>query len=548
MIQSILYRFIILTFSWYITHHEKGTIIDSYLYLGIVIYILLYLFFKYKRWSLPRLFLDFIFINTIIWGRDTNTSIIFLFILLPIINAINFSGNKTHSILMLLLTIITYVLHASAFNSWFFIPIISLWIIYLSSYLNQRKRNIINNVSQHIDGYFINNSEIQKPHLIYEFIIKDLNKYFFLSPDKGIYRIRTYTVRGNTLWLIRSSSFMWERKGNLQELDLERLRKQKVVKIQRSGKTNIYTYIKQGELEYIFICDIADVDLLILPTFMGFSYILLKMFSKVALLHNYEYRIAEMRNRKFDEIKDNVLYVNKAVKIMHFIRNRMTPLTNLVAFHKKQGEMAEETREKMLKYITTLSKQADNDLKEILVTADYLLEKSNNPFVEPELKKVHISKLYIFVAEIVERLLEGTVEADLSLQKEANSDLFVNINIIETKILLTDWINNMRKYMKTSYHASVSYTDGKIIVCFENDYDGYEVLMQQLAKDMNSTSKNAVLEGKDYGHGIYIIKSIATELNISIKAEIIKEDNKRISKFVLRLIFTTYGKEENTNI
>ena len=66
MTQSILYRFIILTFSWYITHQEKGTIVDSYLYLGIVIYILFYLFFKYKRWSLPRFFLDFIFINTII--------------------------------------------------------------------------------------------------------------------------------------------------------------------------------------------------------------------------------------------------------------------------------------------------------------------------------------------------------------------------------------------------------------------------------------------------------------------------------------------------
>ena len=78
----------------------------------------------------------------------------------------------------------------------------------------------------------------------------------------------------------------------------------------------------------------------------------------------------------------------------------------------------------------------------------------------------------------------------------------------------------------------------------ENRYEKGDNEIEKLVKDMNSNSKDAVLEGKDYGYGIYIIKSIAKELGVDIKAyKTTDQDNKLLC---LDFKFTTYGKDSNT--
>lgn len=549
MLQSIIYRLILITFAWYLVAHTKGVVPINYFYWGVPLYFFVYLFLKHRNWSLLRLFVDFIFINIIVWGRNIDNPIPFLFVLLPIINAINFSGNRSHSIILMLVIGLTYFLHMKPFEFWIFLPLIALWGIYITSSLKRREWVLINDISRHIDEYFIRKEEIQKPHLIYERIIKDLNNYFFWteSSKKGISRIRSYALRGHTLWLIRSSSFIWDRKIEEDPTFIDDLRNKRVMPKKGEVDTQVFVYIKQGELEYVFICDI-DTRLL-LYNFFSLSYILEKSFSRVALLHDYEYKITELRNRKVEEIKNGVLYVNKAINIMHYIRNRMTPLKNLVTFHKKQKEMSDKTREEMSDYLSKLVEQADRDLKEILDTANYLLKKEKNPFVETELKQVRVSTLYIILSEIVERLLNGVVEAENSLRQEANSDLFVNVNITEMKIMFSDWLNNMSKYKEDFYSISMSIDQQQLIVCFQNDYDDKnDRFIRQLVKDINSTSKNAVLKGKNYGYGIHTIKSIADGLGIQTKAEINQDRSNQADRIILKLIFNTHGKEKDSDI
>ncbi|MFK8308341.1 hypothetical protein ACI76O_11605 [Capnocytophaga cynodegmi] len=529
--------------------HTKGVVPINYFYWGVPLYFFVYLFLKHRNWSLLRLFVDFIFINIIVWGRNIDNPIPFLFVLLPIINAINFSGNRSHSIILMLVIGLTYFLHMKPFEFWIFLPLIALWGIYITSSLKRSEWVLINDISRHIDEYFIRKEEIQKPHLIYERIIKDLNNYFFWTEfsKKGISRIRSYALRGHTLWLIRSSSFIWDRKIEEDPTFIDDLRNKRVMPKKGEVDIQVFVYIKQGELEYVFICDI-DTRLL-LYNFFSLSYILEKSFSRVALLHDYEYKITELRNRKVEEIKNGVLYVNKAINIMHYIRNRMTPLKNLVTFHKKQKEMSDKTREEMSDYLSKLVEQADRDLKEILDTANYLLKKEKNPFVETELKQVRVSTLYIILSEIVERLLNGVVEAENSLRQEANSDLFVNVNITEMKIMFSDWLNNMSKYKEDFYSISMSIDQQQLIVCFQNDYDDKnDRFIRQLVKDINSTSKNAVLKGKNYGYGIHTIKSIADGLGIQTKAEINQDRSNQADRIILKLIFNTHGKEKDSDI
>lgn len=548
MVQSVLFRILLLVYSIVIVIRSQGLIDSPWFYAVAVVYFFVYLFIKKQEWSLVRLFVDFIFINLTLWGRDVYNPICFLFVLLPMINAVNFSGKHSRSFLLMALMTATFIINMGKFESWICLPLLSIWLIFFVALQKHKQWDLIHDITTHVDSYFVNASEIEKPHVIYKGIIKDLNKYLMLPKSKGISRISAYRLDGYTLWLINSSSFLWERRIMLDEKDLELLKAGKMINKMNDVFTDIFMLISGTDVDYVFCCEMySDSKSLFVPLWMPQA---LKIsFSKMALLLNAEYRIQKMRDEKFDEIKDNVLYVNKAVRIMHFIRNRLTPVKNLVTYQTKASEMAPEIRKLMDERISKEAKQADSDLTEILTTADYLLDKSNNPFVQPEIKESHFSKIFIVASEIVQRLLDGVVEADESLLQlmHENKDLVVSTNLIETKIMLADWINNMRKYKHDYYSISASHCNDILTVHFENNYEGDEDIIRLLVRDMNSTSKDAVIEGKEYGYGIYIIKSIAYDLKVDIFAEV-GYSEKYGNLLCLDLNFKTHERETNSNL
>lgn len=542
MLQSVIFRTFLFIYSLFIIQQNNSLLPRWVYYLIGVIYLVVYLFLKKNEMPLSRLFIDFIFINIIVWGKDVKTPITFLFILLPMINAINFSGKQTHNIILLFLSTGTFIFNMKTIEGWIFLPLISLWLLYLLSWVRKREWDTINSIVLHIDTYFINKEQIERPHLIYNKIIADINKFFFYKQNSGMRKICAYTMKGYSLWLINSSSFMWQRTKFLTESQIHHLKRKKMLLIRNQSFDEYLFYIEQGDLEYVFTCETKHNSVRL---YYRFVHIMFIAFTKVALLLNSEYRISELRHKKFDEIKNSVLYVNKAVKIMHFIRNRMTPLANIITYGKKINTIESSVRAKMEKRMEKEFQQADSDLKEILTTANYLLDKSNKPFIEPEMKDVHVSKLFIVLSEIVERILEGTVEIDKSILNDSVvCNTIVNTSLIEFKILLTDWINNIQKYKKKYYRIRMSIEQNELIISFQNDYNINETNIQHLIQDLNSKEKDAVLEGKNYGHGIHIIKSIASDLKIEIKAK--KENdinNGSLIHFELKI--KTYEKKDS---
>lgn len=548
MTRSIIFRILIIIFGYAIQSQYDGLIASYTFMMVVIIYLLLFLITRYKEESIICLLVDYSFINLIILGRDITRPLCFLLVLLPMINAVNYSGKNNHSLLLMCLISGTFFLHSESWNWWISLPIISLWIIFLVAQNLHMERNLQYEITEHIDTYFTSQAEIAKPHIIYQHIIRDLNRYFFLPQDKGIRRIRAYTLKGSTLWLINASAFMWDRRVILYEEEVEKLKSGEFLIKKGAEVTETFMLIKQSEVDYVFCCEVDQKHWFMVQA-RDLKNILYNTYSKITLLLNADYRIQNMRNEKFDEIKDNVLYVNKAIKIMHFIRNRMTPLKNLLEYQLISTEMPLELRRKMDERMKKEVRQADSDLIEILSTADYLLDKSNNPFVETEVKEHHITKIYIITSEITQRLLDGIVEPDetiINLMKD-KSDIVVSTNLIETKIMLADWINNMRKYKKDYYFISISYADESMTVHMENDYDYDEDTIRRLVRDINSKSKDAVIEGKDWGYGVHIIRSIAFDLNVSLKADIAYKENIG-NLLVLDLTFKTHERTKNINI
>ena len=267
-----------------------------------------------------------------------------------------------------------------------------------------------------------------KPHQIYENIITELNNYFHFKEGQGIKLITTYVLKGETLWLVSASDFLWTRTRHLEIQQLQDLKKYKELRILGDNINTYLFYIPIGEFEYVFTCDVSNASSVTL-NFYKFKDMMRLAFSKMSILLSTEYRISERREEKFNEIKDSVLYVNQAVKVMHFIRNKMTPLSNLIAYHKEMGNMPDDILDKMKDRISKEANQAETDLSEILKFANYLLDKSKNPFLCTEIQEVSILKIYLIISEITERAMQLPVSVDEKIKLCADKRECVFIQI-----------------------------------------------------------------------------------------------------------------------
>lgn len=527
MLRSFLFRIILLMFSYWIVDHNENIFPKWEYYVFMVIYYAIYCFLKHKQKDILRLAWDFVLINVVIWGKELHDPMTFMLVIVPMINAINYTGKRSHLYLLSLLTLGTLMLHLRPFESWIFIPIVALVIMYLTSVRTYRLWRTEKEITENVNGYFLDPLML-KPHKIYKNIITELNNYFHFKEGQGIKLITTYVLKGETLWLVSASDFLWTRTRHLENQQLQCLKKDKELRISDDNINTYLFYIPIGEVEYVFTCDISNASYLTL-NFYKFKDMMRLTFSKMSILLSTEYRISERREEKFNEIKDNVLYVNQAVKVMHFIRNKMTPLSNLIAYHKEIGNMSDDILDKMKDRISKEANQAETDLSEILKFANYLLDKSKNPFLCTEIQEVSISKIYLIISEIAERAMQLPVTIDENIKLCADKGLCIHTNLVESKIMFTDWITNMMKYSTGSENISMYIEDGKLTVHFENQCRIKDKDIDKLVRDMNSYAKDAVLEGKEYGYGIYIIKSIARELDVEISA---KKQNKQDQAFM----------------
>ena len=538
MLRSFLFRIILLMFSYWIVDHNENIFPKWEYYVFMVIYYTIYCFLKYKQKDILRLAWDFVLINVVIWGKELHDPMTFMLVIVPMINAINYTGKRSHLYLLSLLTLGTLMLHLRSFESWIVIPIVALVIMYLTSVRTYRLWKTEKEITENVNGYFLDPLML-KPHKIYKNIITELNNYFHFKEGQGIKLITTYVLKGKTLWLVSASDFLWTRTRHLENQQLQGLKKDKELRIS-DGNINTYLfYIPIGEVEYVFTCDISNASYVTL-NFYKFKDMMRLTFSKMSILLSTEYRISERREEKFNEIKDNVLYVNQAVKVMHFIRNKMTPLSNLIAYHKEIENMSDDILDKMKDRISKEANQAETDLSEILKFANYLLDKSKNPFLCTEIQEVSISKIYLIISEIAERAMQLPVTIDENIKLCADKGLCIHTNLVESKIMFTDWITNMMKYSTGCENISMYTEENKLIVHFENQCRIKDKDIDKLVRDMNSYAKDAVLEGKEYGYGIYIIKSIARELDVEISAT---KQNKQDQAFMcLDFKYMIYGR------
>ena len=538
VISSFAYRMLLLCFGLYIVLTYEN-IFPSYAYYIIMgMYVLLYYQLLDNKWKYARLILDITLILIVLFGKDPLTEVSFVYALFPLISATIYTGvhNKYWPVFLITITLLYILDHGFVLGHQ--IVALVIWAAGFQSWLSSRTNNLLSTITGHIDNYFADNDGSKRPHSIYQNVIEEINKFLKEDYLKDIYCYLLDTE--GKIWLVNSSKFLWKRTLNLNKDILDKLRKNKAV--DDSKHNTLYYYVEKQGVCYIYICKLSTFH-----REFGFrkeyvlKYVLDVTFGKVSNILASEYRIAAMRRKTFEETKGHIDYVSRALKVMHFIRNKLSPIKSVITFYSSIDTLDETVRLRMEPRIKLEVKQARKDLTELVTTANYLLDKQNNPYSGADIEDVNIKLLFVILSEIAEFHLGGIVNVSEEIEN-AQQRRTVQVSLVQLKVLFTDIISNISKYYQDYFDISMYIDTEDLTIDFVNDFpNNMDQECRNLVRDINNQDNDAIVQRNS--HGVSNIKSAASIMKIGLSAKVTNES--KLCKYTLTTRFKLYDISED---
>lgn len=245
------------------------------------------------------------------------------------------------------------------------------------------------------------------------------------------------------------------------------------------------------------------------------------LFLRMARLISFERIIRNKRDKTIQDMLQKSRFVNGATNVMHFLKNRLTPLQTLVDLAKNEGGVKQlENYDGLLK---ETAYSAQKEIDSILEKAEYLLNKQNNPFVFSK-EDCDAHNIFVVLSSIWSNLLPNTAIMCVDMGEESD-DLYES-NIEGLEILFSDIVGNMLKYSKNVQRCSFrEIGDSVLTVSFENDFSNKRDT-QLLINDINNPNKDAVIYRTSYG--IANIRAITDNLGIGRQASLVTDNGNEL--------------------
>lgn len=537
LISSFVYRLIIVVYGGYIVISHDNFVAAPYYAILMLGYIVAYILLIEAKWKYLRQLLDAVVILAVLYDKTPLDNMCFVYALFPLISSIAHTGfHSKYWPVLLLSYLMLFIFDIQMAIDNLFVPLL-IWLVGIQAWRNNKMNNFSSTITAHVDNYFAECVGTKRPHEIYINIINEINN--FLDSDY-LLNIYSYRLKNNVLWLVNSSEFIWERKLFVDSLLLEELIERK--SLYDVDNHMLYFYVEQRDVKYIYCCKInPSVDRISIRKKFVVHYVLEVAFGKMSKILVSEHRISETRRKAFEKTRGHVDYVTRALKAMHFIRNKLSPIKTVITFYNDIENIDEKKANLMKDVVKKEVGQANKDLKEIVNMANYLLDKQNDPYWGLDIENKSLQFLFVVLSEIVELHLGGVVDVSDSISR-GEQEKEVRVSVTQLKLLFTDLVSNIEKYGYDNYSISMEIDDTGLIIAFMNDIDSKsESNCIKLVRDINNNDKEGFVARNT--HGVYNIKAAASIMNVDLCAELTGEKkNKRI---VLKTRFKLYDRNDN---
>ena len=543
-INSFLFRIVVLFYSIFILVITNG-IINTYIYvLGLIIYFIVYiLMLKHDK---LRLLNDFLLIVFILIGKNPNDIVLFVFLILPAINSINFSGKRKSLLVYMYIAIIymfllcyyehKYELHFVFSNLSPLISLIFLWLIDLYTSLRTKIRNFRERLNEVVDSFYLDKETIKKPHKIYNTLIQIINSNIKSNLIEDLLCFTIVKGEDEKVVIVNGSKFIWRYEFKDKDF-IKKIRENihlynSLLYIDdKKVSSNISIIIKIEDFEYVFIF-ITKSNIPFYYLNIGLFRTLEPALSKLSKILLSEKRLQEVKNDELLQLSARSQYVNRANKTMHFIRNRLGPVANLIKMITISESIPADKIKEFKSLLNSERDRAKIELINITERANYLLEKSNNPFNFSVISNCSLQKLYSILKRNFLCYFPETEIVIVDIPDDFKR--YVKINIEGFELFLSDWLNNIKKYKKDFVSTEFVVKKEELLIIFSNDFNGSILPINLMISDLMSNDRNEIM--KRTTHGLYQIKSTLEDMLIPFDVYLNTEKNILIFKLCLKII------------
>ncbi|NVJ46271.1 MAG: hypothetical protein HWE07_04055 [Cytophagia bacterium] len=342
-------------------------------------------------------------------------------------------------------------------------------------------------------------------------------------------------MKNDKLLLINSSKFIRSYKVQ-KELGL-------IKKLRESGyETNSpITLVSQNFTDTLFIRSSLEgsefVFLFRLPasSFGAINSKLLLFFFRpiCGYLHMVlHYHMEQRKNidSTIERVRKQQNYVLKSMNVMHFVRNKLSPIKTYLNLGQIKPQLEKE-KEEEFQILTERSRtKAQRQLSNITKRADFILEKSDNPFIISTVQKRLLNHLFSQIRFNWSSFFD-TQDFDIVITEEF-SEINISYNVEVMDIVLVDLLRNMQKYGSNPKLTFIE--DPKDIIIFlNNKLNSTTAKTYNKAKQISSSynSEDNWEINKRTSHGLILVKSYLKQMNI--QSEIIVKNSYFIFKMII---------------
>lgn len=461
-------------------------------------YLTSFSYLKIKNHPKLRLINDFIFIALVVYGQNLNNPAALFFILLPVVNSPNHSGKDASPLLVIALTfsLFIYIFRGSILSLskevntivYILVPAgLFLIVILFESYRTNMLR-IDDRFNHTIDQYYENNLQVlEKPHRILKNITQIINAKSLISFKT--HRLICFKVNEQRVVVIGSSQFVYNyRIIKLREY-LTNLRKNKVIEnhsIEIDGipyNNNLSILVDGAQQSFIFVL-LTDRGLHL------FHQILRPVFNRVARILEFENALQQQKQLYLERLKNKTEFLDDAQMAMHFIKNKLSPITNFIAMSEDSDSLTGEEKSVAFEHFKKERDKIKNGLPLILEKAERLHESSIrlSDSVNHGIKKL----IVVLRANLSTFFSEEIFEAKIDIETADQFSLILHIDSLE--LLFTNWISNMKNNNNGVVSVYITESKDVVEVGFVNNLtDGQKTGAKKFVDDFNSTEREEII-------------------------------------------------------
>lgn len=542
-------RLFLLCYGFFLHFSVSGILPNWGYFICDTLYLLLYFFlfrlnaFKYQKLLMGA---DYLYALMICWGKPLNSLGVFfmmLGVLLIPLNKKYFKNNIKPSLTCYILTCILLIWGSYKTCVFSYIDIVVYVLICPLCYgiyeidWNRNERTAF--FSDIIDAYY--RKQI-KPHEIYKNIISAFNQYFGDNLIKDIVCLISFD-EFKTFYLVNSSRFIYDFKINISD------------NAQKIGNIEFYInvdFFHDDELEknnLLFPIKIETKNpceegcyafLVVLSNGAShgkiFRYVgdMQNVFYKLSRVLSNERSIQKHKIMSSELLNEKIKFVENAQETMHFIRNRLTPIQNLIGLIKKKSKYSSVPEKSYDQLINNSCESSDREIQELIKKAKYFLDDNNNPFKFKVDEQYNIQAIISIVRGHWNAIMQETpLEIDSSsIKNVAECNILLNRDAFD--ILLSDIVGNIKKYNNGYAKCIISSEKSYLLVTFLNSFSD-KTKMMSVVNDINSSDRDEIMKRRTFG--LNSIKRVSENLNIHLEASLIsKENNKTDSVLELYML------------